>query len=210
LDGRSIEPVSLDGRFVRMEPLSLGHAPGLLDAGDDATFDYMPGRPLTWDLAGMRRYIEELLSNERHLALVLIDKSTDAPIGTSSYADIRPEHRGLEIGYTWIGPAYRGGVANAEMKRLMLAHALDTDVFEPGPAIRVMLKTDDLNIRSQRAMEKLGAQREGVMRNHLIMPSGRVRHSAIYSITIEDWPGVRDRLDERISIATSLWPARPE
>jgi len=204
LSGQAIELVSLEGRFVRMEPLSLDHAPGLLDAGDDETFEYMPGRPRTWDLTGMQRYVDELLANERHLALVLIDKATDAPIGTSSYADIRPEHRGLEIGYTWISPSVRGGVANAEMKRLMLAHVFETDVFESGPAIRVMLKTDELNTRSQRAMDKLGAKREGVMRNHLIMPSGRVRHSAIYSITIEDWPRVRTGLDERIAIVTSL------
>ena len=132
-------------------------------------------------------------------ALALIDTKTNAPIGTSSYADIRPEHRGLEIGYTWISPRVRGGAANAEMKRLMLAHVFETDVFEGGPAIRVMLKTDELNLRSQRAMEKIGAKREGVLRNHLIMPSGRVRHSAVYSITIEDWAGVRDILDARIA-----------
>ncbi len=182
-----------------MEPLALRHAPGLLGAGDEATFEYMPGRPPTWDLPGMERYIESLLSLEHHLALVLIDKETDTPIGSSSYADIRDEHRGLEIGYTWISPAYRGGVANAEMKRLMLGHVFETDVFDSGPAIRVMLKTDELNTRSQRAIENIGAKREGVLRNHLVMPDGRIRHSAVYSITIEDWPEVRAGIDDRLS-----------
>ncbi len=198
-----ISPPTQRGRFVRLEPLTLAHASGLLRAGDEATFDYMPGRPPTWDLDGMRAYIASLLALGRHLALALIDTETNAPIGTSSYADIRPEHRGLEIGYTWISPSARGGVANAEMKRLMLAHIFESDVFEGGPAIRVMLKTDQLNLRSQRAMEKIGATREGVLRNHLIMPDGRVRHSVVYAITIEDWAGVRDILDARINASGS-------
>lgn len=200
---RRFEAPSLVGRFVRMEPLSLDHAPGLLASGDEDTFAYMPGRPPTLDLPGMESYIRELLAIERHAALVLIDAESGSPVGTSSYADITPQHRGLEIGYTWISPRLRGGVANAEMKRLMLGHVFENDVFPGGPAIRVMLKTDELNARSQRAMEKIGATREGVLRNHLIMPDGRVRQSAVYSITIEDWASIKERLDDRIRGADS-------
>ena len=196
----------LQGRFLRLEPLAPTHGADLLAAGDPETFEFMPAHPRTWDERGVRAYIEDLLARGRHTALAVIDRASGRAIGSSSYADIRTEHRGLEIGYTWIGAAYRGGVANAEMKRLMLAHVFETDVFPGGPAIRVMLKTDELNIRSQRAMEKIGARREGVLRNHLIMPSGRVRHSAVYSVTVEDWTGVRTRLDARIAGAESILP----
>jgi RimJ/RimL family protein N-acetyltransferase len=117
----------------------------------------------------------------------------DAVIGTSSYLSIRRLHRGLEIGATFIRPETRSSPVNPESKRLMLAHA-----FEAG-AIRVEFMIDVRNARSQAAVTKLGATREGVLRNHKITWTGHVRDTAVFSITDYEWPAVRQRLDFRLS-----------
>ncbi len=191
--------VELVGRFVRLEPLSLDHAVGMLLAADEDTFGYMPTRPDQWDTGGFRQYIERLIRLPSHQAYAVISKDNGRVIGSSSFAEIRPEHRGLEIGYTWLSPAERGGAANPEMKRLMLAHAFEAGVFPGGPAIRVMLKTDRLNERSQRAIERVGAVREGVLRSHMVMPDGRLRDTVVYSIIDIEWPAVREGLDARLA-----------
>ncbi|GMA14011.1 N-acetyltransferase [Deinococcus metallilatus] len=110
--------------------------------------------------------------------------------GSTRYGDIRAAHSGLEIGWTWLHPRWHGSGANRRMKRLLLAHA-----FEEMGMERVQLKTDLLNTRSQRAIEKLGAVREGVLRRHIRRPDGTMRDTVMYSVTREDWPGVRARLD---------------
>jgi RimJ/RimL family protein N-acetyltransferase len=117
----------------------------------------------------------------------------EACIGTSSYLNIRRLHRGLEIGSTFIRPEGRSGPTNPESKRLLLEHAFDAG------AIRVEFVVDVRNARSQAAVLKLGASQEGVLRNHKITWTGHVRDSAIFSITDYDWPGVRQRLDFRLS-----------
>ncbi len=107
--------------------------------------------------------------------------------------DVRPAHRGLEIGYTWIARAYQGTRVNPECKYLLLRHA-----FEKLGAIRVQLKTDGRNLQSQHAIEKLGAVKEGVLRKHLILPDGYVRDTVMYSITDSEWPHVKSRLEARL------------
>ena len=113
-------------------------------------------------------------------------------VGRSTFMNLHLKDRGLEIGATFYRPDARGGPVNPECKRLMLAHA-----FAQG-AIRVELRTDLLNLRSQAAIAKLGAVREGVLRKHVITWTGRVRDSVIFSITDEEWPAVRERLDARL------------
>jgi RimJ/RimL family protein N-acetyltransferase len=105
--------------------------------------------------------------------------------------DIRPPHRGLEIGGTWYGKEFQRTSVNSECKYLLLRHA-----FEILGCIRVQLKTDSRNERSQRAIERIGAQREGVLRNHMIMPDGVYRHSVYYSLLDTEWPRVKERLEE--------------
>lgn len=191
--------VDLVGNFVRLEPLSLDHAVGLLLAADEETFGFLPTRPDQWDTGGFRHYVEKLIRLPNHQAFAVISLKTGRVVGSTSYADIRHEHRGLEIGYSWLSPAERGGPVNPEMKRLMLAHVFENRVFTRGPAIRVMLKTDLLNERSQRAIARIGAVREGVLRNHMIMPDGRIRDTVMYSIMDIEWPAVREGLDRRLA-----------
>jgi RimJ/RimL family protein N-acetyltransferase len=107
--------------------------------------------------------------------------------------DIRPEHRGLEIGWTWIGKAYQGTQVNPENKYLLLRHA-----FETLGAIRVQLKTDARNIQSQRAMAKLGAKLEGTLRNQIILPDGYYRHSVMFSVIADEWPEVKAAIERRL------------
>ncbi len=191
--------VELVGKFVRLEPLGLDHALGLLAAADEEAFGLMPTRPDQWDTGGFRHYVERLTRMANHQAFAVLAKDTGRVIGSTSYADIRQEHRGVEIGYTWLTSDARGGAANPEMKRLMLAHVFENPVFPKGPAIRVTLKTDRLNERSQRAIEKLGAAKEGVLRQHIVMPDGRYRDTVMYSIIDTEWPALRDGLDERLA-----------
>ncbi|ABF46388.1 GCN5-related N-acetyltransferase [Deinococcus geothermalis DSM 11300] len=116
--------------------------------------------------------------------------------GSTRYGDIRAAHRGLEIGWTWLHPRWHGSGVNRRMKRLLLAQA-----FEELGMERVQLKTDILNTRSQRAIEKLGAVREGVLRRHLRRPDGSMRDTVMYSVTREEWPEVKARLS---SVAGAL------
>jgi RimJ/RimL family protein N-acetyltransferase len=120
--------------------------------------------------------------------------ATGEPVGVSGYLEIRPEHRGIEVGRTWIGKANQGTRVNPESKHLLLRHA-----FETLGAIRVQLKTDLRNVQSQRAVEKLGAVREGVLRRYQIRSNGVIRDTVVYSILSEEWPEVRARLEARLA-----------
>ncbi|MFO3795968.1 MAG: GNAT family N-acetyltransferase, partial [Anaerolineales bacterium] len=111
-------------------------------------------------------------------------------MGATRYLDIRPEHRGVEIGGTWYGVAYQRTVVNTECKYLLLRHA-----FEDWGCIRVQFKADSRNERSIRALERIGAVREGVLRNHMILADGTIRHSVYFSILNSEWPAVKARLE---------------
>jgi RimJ/RimL family protein N-acetyltransferase len=186
-----VEPVVLDGDRVRLEPLRADH----LDDLARVAFD-----PPLWrwtimgpqDEAGLRRWLDTALANaaagvERPFAT--IDRATGRAIGSSRFLSIVPEHRRLEIGWTWVGTAWQRTGANREAKLLQLTHA-----FETLDAQRVEFKTHSRNERSRNALAGIGATFEGVFRNHMIMPDGSVRHSAYFSITSEEWPAVKERL----------------
>ena len=119
---------------------------------------------------------------------------TGRAIGITCFLDIRPAHRALEIGFTWLGRTWQGGAANPEAKLLQLRHA-----FEVLEAVRVQLKTDLRNLQSQHAIEKLGAVREGVLRKQMVLPDGHVRDTVMYAITDDEWPRVRDGLEARLA-----------
>ncbi|MEO0482607.1 MAG: GNAT family protein [Planctomycetota bacterium] len=198
------QPTTLPGRRLRMEPLTHAHAEGLAREMDVACFAFMREQPIeSHSVAAAEAYIDSLhhVPNAVPFAAVeiepddhLIDGApAPLPVAVSLFADIRPEHRGLEIGYTWIAPSRRGGFVNPEMKLLLLRHAFDTLGM-----IRVMLKTDVRNARSQAAIAKLGAKREGVLRKHQLMPDGHIRDTVVFSITDDEWPNVKAGLIERL------------
>ena len=185
-------PVTLDGARVRLEPLDRRHAAGLLEAGRDREiWRYMPHTGFD-GLASVEAWIDgalELVADGAAVVFAMIDKDGGAVAGSTRYLDIRPEHRAVEIGWTWLGIAHQRTAINTECKYLLLRHA-----FEDLGMIRVQLKTDLRNERSQRAIERIGGVREGVLRRSLIMPDGHRRDSVYYSIVEEEWPAVAQRL----------------
>jgi len=181
-------PPTLIGRFIELVPLAARHAADLASAVDAETFRYFPPpfAPARTDGAGLRAYIEGRAAQANTIALAMVLRQSGRAVGSSCYLDVRPEHRGLEIGATFIGAAHRGTVVNPEAKRLMLAHA-----FEALGCIRVQLKCDARNLQSRRAIERLGAVCEGVLRHSMVMGDGHLRDTVMYSILAEEWPGVR-------------------
>ena len=188
-----VEPVRLDGRIVRVEPLSVDHAPQLFEVADPALFVYMWSWADVSSIDAFRDNIRGILALPDWASFAIVSQETGKAIGATSYLDIRPAHRGLEIGSTWIGRAYHGTAVNPENKYLLLRHA-----FETLGAIRVQLKTDGRNLQSQAAIAKLGAKLEGTLRKHIIMPDGYFRDTVMYSITDEEWPGVKAGLEGRL------------
>jgi RimJ/RimL family protein N-acetyltransferase len=193
----NLQPITLLGRDIRLEPLSLAHIPDLAAAGrDEAIWRYM----LYGDIRSqedMRRWVEDILSRQQRLGdlpFAIIHLASGRAAGATRYMDVRREHRGLEIGGTWLGAAYQRTRANTESKYLLLRHA-----FEQLGCIRVQFKTDLRNERSQRALERLGAVKEGVWRNHLILEDGVVRHSVFYSILDSEWPAIKASLEDKLS-----------
>lgn len=189
-----VTPVILEGRVVRLEPLEERHAGDLVEVAEPDIFRYIPNPPASQSLEGLCRLIREAHATPDRCAWAIIVRKTGLAIGSSSYLEIRPPHRGLEIGWSWIGRLYQGTKVNPEAKHLMLRHA-----FETLGAIRVQLKTDARNLQSRRNIEKLGARCEGVLRKHIIMPDGYYRDTVIYSIIEDEWPAVKSRLEDRLS-----------
>jgi RimJ/RimL family protein N-acetyltransferase len=186
----------LQGERVRLEPLDARHVPGLLEAAaDPATWTWLFGR--LDDEAALRAWLADALHARdagTELPFATLDARTGRVVGSTRYLAIVPAHRRLEIGWTWLTPATWGTGINVEAKLLLLTHAFD----ELG-AMRVELKTDARNERSRAAILALGAQFEGVFRKHMRMPDGRIRDSAWYAITDDDWPAVRTRLEARLA-----------
>ena len=187
------EPVTLRNDVVTLEPLDVRHARDLCDALDDGVFEFMPMRSSVKTISEVRRYVEFQVRRPGTLTFAVIDNTTGRAVGSSSYLNIRPEHRGLEIGSTWISKGVRGTKVNPAMKHLMLSHAFGTL-----GTVRVELRTDARNLRSRAAIEKLGAVCEGTMRAHMIMPDAKLRDTVVYAITRDDWGGVERGLLERL------------
>lgn len=188
------KPVTLEGTHVRLEPLAPKHAADLLAAGgDDETWLYMPIPALKSieDALAMIRDAEEETRAGREVAFAIVERASGRAVGSTRFLDLQRPHRALEIGWTWIGPAWRRTPLNTECKALLLRHA-----FEDLGVHRVTLKTDARNVRSQRAIERLGAVREGVLRRHRVCWDGAVRDTVYYGITDEEWKGVRHRFRE--------------
>jgi RimJ/RimL family protein N-acetyltransferase len=191
-----VEPVVLEGSRVRLEPLRADHLAELaLVALDPAIWRWTIMGPQ--DEPGLRRWLEAALANGEagtERAFATIDRTTGRAIGSSRYLSIVPEHRRLEIGWTWVGTAYQRTGANREAKLLQLTHA-----FETLGAIRVEFKTHAGNERSRTALAGIGATFEGVFRNHMVMPDDSIRHSAYFSVIAEEWPAVKARIEASLA-----------
>jgi RimJ/RimL family protein N-acetyltransferase len=187
-----VTPVVLAGPIVRLEPLSEGHLEDLaLVAFDDAIWRWTIARPM--DDAGLRAWFAQARTNAdagTEVPFATIDAASGRAVGSTRFMSIAPEHRRLEIGWTWLGTAYQGSGANRSAKLLQLTHA-----FEALGAERVEFKTHARNERSRAALLGIGAQFEGILRHHTIMPDGSNRDSAFYSVLAAEWPAVRARLE---------------
>lgn len=193
--GEELGPVALTGSFVRLEPLRPRHAGGLLHAGEDPEIWQWLSRRLL-DRESVDRFIADAMEAEsrgNEYAFAVIRLADERVVGSTRFMDIQRAHRGVEIGWTWYAKDVWGTVVNPEAKYLLLEHA-----FERWGAIRVALKTDGKNVRSQGAIRKLGAQYEGVLRSHRIRPDGSVRDTVMYSILSSEWPAVKKNLLARL------------
>ena len=190
-----IKPITLTGRHVRLEPMSEVHIPGLTktSAGDESIWEHMLYGNIRTE-KDMRGWVQDILSRP-DLPFAVIHLESGRIAGATRYLNIAPAHRGLEIGGTWYGAKFRRTVVNTECKYLLLQYA-----FEQLGCIRVQLKTDERNLRSQRAIERIGAKKEGVLRNHMILPDGRYRNSVFYSVIDTEWPDVKKRLEEKLGL----------
>jgi RimJ/RimL family protein N-acetyltransferase len=192
-----VKPVVLTGKHVRLEPMTEEHIPGLAEIGAGQTFwDFMLyGNINTVD--DMRNWVQDILSRAEKgtdLPFVVIHLASGRVAGATRYLNIMPKDRSLEIGGTWYGAEFQRTPVNTECKYLLLAHS-----FETLGCIRVQLKTDLRNERSQKAIERIGAVKEGILRNHMILPDGRFRHSVFYSILDTEWPAVKRRLEKMMN-----------
>jgi N-acetyltransferase len=191
---QNLGPCTLEGKFVRLEPLRREHAPVLFEAGRKLDWEWMLV-PLN-SMEAVKKRIEDGLKaeekNEEYPFIVKLKKG-EGVIGSTSYLQVSSRHRRAEIGSTWYSPDVWGTIVNPECKYLLLKHA-----FEDWNAVRIQLGTHANNIHSQRAILKLGAKFEGRLRNHGIMPDGSVRDAMLYSIIASEWPAVKDKLLKRI------------
>ena len=184
-----VKALVLSGDNLRLEPLSQDHAQGLYNRGRAAAdWAYMP-RSCFIDLADTRQWIDEALQAPAQLSFAIVESGKNKAVGSTRYLNIRPEDRALEIGWSWLGQEWQRTGVNTQVKLLLLSHA-----FERLGCVRVEFKTDARNARSQRALERMGATREGVLRNHMIVQGDYVRDSVYFSVIDQDWLEVKERL----------------
>jgi RimJ/RimL family protein N-acetyltransferase len=192
-----VKPVVLTGRYVRLEPLTEAHTTGLAEIGVGQTFwDFMVYGDID-SADDMHNWVLDILSRAEKgtdLPFVAIHLASGRVAGATRYLNIMPRDRGLEIGGTWYGSEFQRTPVNTECKYLLLQHA-----FETLGCIRVQLKTDLRNERSQKAIERIGAVKEGVLRNHMTLPDGRIRDSVFYSILDTEWDAVKSKLEQMLN-----------
>lgn len=186
-----IKPLVLQGKHVRLEPLSASHKAGLCDAIDDGEL-----WKLHVTLVPHPDIINEFLSDALQayetgdgLTFAIIDIKTSKIAGSTRFMKANYPYKRIEVGFTFLGKSWQRTRINTEVKLLMLSHAFETLDFN-----RVEFLTDYLNNRSRQAILRLGAKEEGVLRNHMIMPDGRVRDSVLFSIIKNEWPGIKQHL----------------
>ncbi|HEY0879838.1 MAG TPA: GNAT family protein [Zeimonas sp.] len=192
-----IEPVTLEGEHVVLEPLARSHVEALARAAADGElwrlwYTSVPSPERT------QAYVDAALAmreNEGALPFVVRRRVDGTIIGTTRFFHVEPAHRRLELGHTWYAASAQRSAVNAECKLLLLGHA-----FEALGAVAVELRTHFLNHASRRAIERLGAKLDGVLRHHMTMPNGTLRDTCVYSILAAEWPAVRENLKLRLAL----------
>jgi RimJ/RimL family protein N-acetyltransferase len=192
----NVVPPTLEGKYVRLEPMKIEHAPLLAQVGlGRDIFRYFPIAIDTSEQ--MEAYVRHCVAGTESgtfLTWTTISLEEQKPVGSTGYLNIDRQNKKLEIGGTWISPDWRRTAINTEAKYLQLRRA-----FDMLGCNRVEFKTDSLNSKSRAALLRIGAVEEGTMRNHIVMPDGRLRHSVYFSVIAEEWPGVRARLEDRLA-----------
>lgn len=190
-----VEPVVLEGSYVRLEPLGNGHVDALARfAYDESLWKWTPSA--VRDRESLERYVQAALREKdagTSLPFVTVEKTGGVVVGCTRFGNIDIPNRKVEIGWTWVDPAWQRTRVNTEAKLMMLTHA-----FNVWKCIRVELKTDALNARSRHAILRLGAKEEGTLQNHMIADSGRFRDSVYYSIIETEWNAVKEGLIDRL------------
>lgn len=193
-----VRPVTLAGRHVRLEPLSLAHLEGLCAVGLDPEL-------WRWTLTvirtpeEMRAYVETALREQEagvSLPFATVEAATGRVVGSTRFGNVSRENRRVEIGWTWVARPWQRTPVNTEAKYLMLRHA-----FEALGCVRVELKTDALNERSRAAILRIGARQEGILRRHMLSQDGRMRDTVYFSVLDDEWPGVRAGLEAKLAMA---------
>src|SRR6266404_571250 len=202
-----IEPTTLEGTHVRLEPLSESHHAALCEVGfDPELWRWIPSRLTTpEDMAAYIRTALDWQAAGTALPFATVERASGCVIGSTRYMNIDKVNRRVEIGATWIARPWQRSVVTTEAKYLMLRHA-----FETLGCIRVELKTDSLNRRSRNAILRIGAREEGIFRNHMTTSSGRLRHSVYFSIVDSEWMQVRADLEAKLDGGCEAGPRRVE
>ena len=189
----NITPVILEGTYVRLEPLAPAHAQDLFDSSrQPEIWEFLIAAPIG-TLEEMRGWIDKAMKQMAagtQIWFAIVRRTDNRAVGVTSYLNISHADRGLEIGGTWLSMEVWRTAINSECKYLLLCHA-----FETLGCIRVQLKTDERNLRSQRAIARLGAVKEGILRKYQVTHSGHQRNTVMFSIVDSEWPGVRVRLE---------------
>ncbi|MCH7638914.1 MAG: GNAT family N-acetyltransferase [Bacteroidetes bacterium] len=206
------EPVVLEGQHVRLEPLSLDHLDALCDVGlDPGLWEWIPNPVSTRE--DLEAYVRAALKGQGRgtmLSFATVERASGRVVGSTRYGNIDLKNRRLEIGWTWVARPWQRTAINTEAKLLMLGHA-----FGPLRCLRVEFKTDALNEHSRRAILRLGAKEEGILRKHMTTETDRVRDTVYFSIIDDEWPSVERRLQEMlkrllkyyaVSEAHEFWP----
>ena len=192
-----VEPITLTGEFVRLEPMGLSHLDALCEVGfEESLWKWYPAAITNRD--EMHAYIEFALADQQRgaaLPFVTVEKASDKVIGSSRFCAIDAANLRCEIGWTWINPAWQRSAVNTEAKYLMLRHA-----FETWKCNRVELKADSLNEKSRNAILRIGATQEGVFRQHIVCASGRLRDSVYFSIINSEWASIKAALEKRLEV----------
>ncbi|MFL6374680.1 MAG: GNAT family N-acetyltransferase [Pyrinomonadaceae bacterium] len=192
----NVEPITLEGRFVRLEPMRVDHLPALCRAGlEPSLWEWTTA--VVKDESDMERYLRAALADQAlgiAMPFVTVDAKKDILVGSTRFGNIDTKNRKAEIGWTWINPEWQRTVINTEAKLLMLSHA-----FEVWKCIRVELKTDSNNKKSRAAISRIGGVEEGILRNHMIRENGQYRDSVYFSIIDSEWEDVREDLTAKVN-----------
>ena len=192
-----LEETVLEGRFVRLEPLADKHRDGLIAAISDGELWTLPVTlvPHPDEIPQFMRNAREAFASGTALAFATIDVANGRIAGSTRFMNVDLPHRRAEIGFTFLGNSWQRTALNTEAKLLMLTHG-----FEHWNLNRIELLTDVLNEKSRKAIVRLGAKEEGVLRSHMVMRGGRVRDSVVYSIIKSEWPDAKQHLTAKLAV----------